>query len=218
MAFKDILKKKTDDLSKIDGFNDPFARRIPWEQVKKRSGSAYKTHKAVVVNRSILKMQPTFFTRLLPWLVILFTLFLVFVFNEFRLDLRLYNFNNPDEIVQIGIIAFMLIMGLVTMFFSYRHIVFDRQLGFYHKGWKSMNNVVPVEKKNCARLDQIHAIQIISEIVRTKNSRYRSYELNLVLKSGNRINVVDHANQKAVREDAALISRFLNIPVWDVTI
>jgi hypothetical protein len=49
-----------------------------------------------------------------------------------------------------------------------------------------------------------------------KNSYY-SYELNLVLDDGSRINVVDHGNLDRLRSDAQTLSRFLDKPVWDAT-
>lgn len=218
MSFKDFLKKKTDDLTKIDGFADDLAKQILWSQVKKRSGSAFKTHYAIVDNQSLLRFKRSFFMKFLPWLVIFFSFVLMYVFNDFNFDFSTYTFYNSDQYFKAGVVVFLFLLGIITMIFSSRHIVFDRRIGFYHKGFKPLGDSYPREGKNCARLNNIHAVQVISEIIRSKNSRYRSYELNLVLNDGKRINVIDHANQEAVRKDAALVSKFLEIPVWDVTI
>ena len=43
-----------------------------------------------------------------------------------------------------------------------------------------------------------------------------SYELNLVLQDGERLNVVDHGSFDVLREDAAKLGEFLGVPVWDV--
>ena len=48
-------------------------------------------------------------------------------------------------------------------------------------------------------------------------SSYYSYELNLVLHDGSRINVVDQGNLKRLRSDANAFSQFLDKPVWDAT-
>lgn len=58
--------------------------------------------------------------------------------------------------------------------------------------------------KNIIPLNQIHALQIISEWVPGKSS-YTSYELNIVLKDATRINIVDHNNIKQIRLDAEKI-------------
>ncbi|MDP6491172.1 MAG: hypothetical protein QGG69_05335 [Kiritimatiellia bacterium] len=57
--------------------------------------------------------------------------------------------------------------------------------------------------------------QLLSEYCRSDKSSYYSYELNLVLQDGSRINVVDHGNKTKLREDAATLSEFLGRPVWD---
>ena len=68
-----------------------------------------------------------------------------------------------------------------------------------------------------APLSSIHALQLLSEFVSGSKSSYYSYELNLVLNDGSRINVVDHGNLERLRSDASALSRFLDKPVWDAT-
>lgn len=219
MGLKELFKDKADDLNRIKDIDDPMARKIDWKPARKRTGSNFQTHFAVVENPSTLCFKRTFFMKFLPWLVIVFSVVLMYIMNDFNIDFRSYTFHDGEQYLKLGVVLFMFLMGLITMFFSSRHIVFDRRLGFYHKGWGQLGaKGIPGEGKNCTHLTNIHAIQIVSEIIRSKNSRYRSYELNLVLKDGKRICVVDHANQKAIRKDADLISRFLEVPVWDVTI
>ena len=53
--------------------------------------------------------------------------------------------------------------------------------------------------------------------MRGNKSAYYSYEMNLVLNDGKRLNVVDHGNQAKLREDAQTLATFLNVPVWDAT-
>ncbi len=47
----------------------------------------------------------------------------------------------------------------------------------------------------------------------TKNTQ--TYELNLVLKSGARVSVIDHDDAAGIREEAATLASFLQVPVWD---
>ena len=53
------------------------------------------------------------------------------------------------------------------------------------------------------------------EHVKGGKSDYKSYEMNLVLKDGERILVIDHGDQKQVESDAAMLAVFLNVPVWN---
>jgi hypothetical protein len=55
----------------------------------------------------------------------------------------------------------------------------------------------------------------LTEYVSGNKSSYYSYELNLVLDDGSRINVVDHGNLERLRSDAQTLSQFLGKPVWD---
>jgi hypothetical protein len=68
-----------------------------------------------------------------------------------------------------------------------------------------------------APLSSIHALQLLSEFVSGSKNSYYSYELNLVLDNGSRINVVDHGNLERLRADASTLSQFLDKPVWDAT-
>jgi len=120
-------------------------------------------------------------------------------------------------------------MGVIGFRLGTRPIVFDRSVGWFWKG--SRIPVSPAktgQRKNAAPLEQIHAVQLISEYVREtrrrgrgwspgKTSSYRSYEINLVLKDGSRINVVDHANLPRIQQDAQQLGEFLDVPVWDNT-
>jgi len=77
--------------------------------------------------------------------------------------------------------------------------------------------------KHFAELEKVHALQIIAEICSNKTERgrrtktYHSYELNLVLEDGKRINVIDLTNQDRLRKDAGTLAAFLDKPIWDAT-
>lgn len=64
------------------------------------------------------------------------------------------------------------------------------------------------------KLKKVHALQLISEYVRGDKSSYYSYELNLVLKDGERINVIDHGDRSAIQRDAQALAGFLGKPLW----
>ena len=104
------------------------------------------------------------------------------------------------------------------LYFGTAPIVFDKLSAHFWKGRKSPQDVGDVRSlKHAAEFSQIHALQILAEYVRGNKSSYYSYELNLVLKDGARINVVDHGSQNRLREDAKTLSVFLGKPVWDAT-
>ena len=96
-------------------------------------------------------------------------------------------------------------------------IVFDRARGSFWVGHGASEQNLP--------LQQIHALQMVSEFCtsrsssfdddHSRSSSYYSYELNLILPNGQRINVIDHGNYNALREDAETLASFLKRPLWD---
>ena len=42
-----------------------------------------------------------------------------------------------------------------------------------------------------------------------------SYELNLVLRNGKRINLIDLGNQREIRWDAGDLSRMIDVSIWE---
>jgi len=55
----------------------------------------------------------------------------------------------------------------------------------------------------------------VREHLSSKNGSYWSFELNLVLRDGRRLNVMDHGDYDALRRDADTLAEFLGRPVWD---
>jgi len=96
--------------------------------------------------------------------------------------------------------------------------IFDKKRGYYCKGRKRPEAIFDRSKlKNYAELERIHALQLIAEQVSGKNKSYLSFELNLVLIDGTRLNVTDHGSHTGIREDARKLAEFLGKPLWDAT-
>jgi hypothetical protein len=94
-------------------------------------------------------------------------------------------------------------------------IVFDKKKGVFWRGWNMPGSVgSKKEPKFFAKLEDIHALQLISEYSDEKNSDI-SFQLNLVLKDGGRINVADYRNKDKLRKYAQDLSEFLDKPVWN---
>jgi len=102
-------------------------------------------------------------------------------------------------------------------------MAFDKAEGIFLKGREQIgdfnNSLI---KAKPVKLDQIHAIQLISEYVtglsdfnNSDDVRFHSYEINLILKNSERVNVIDHGDGFQVLADAERLSLFLNVPVWN---
>lgn len=133
--------------------------------------------------------------------------------------------NSPYQFFVTGVIeggVFMLLFGSLFAGAGYlllpeKPLIFDRQQGVFFTG----KHFDSTQKKH-GKLTNIHALQIISEYVRdtgtssSSSKDFTSYELNLILTCGKRINILDHSHLKVVREEAVALSDFLNINVWQV--
>ena len=106
----------------------------------------------------------------------------------------------------------------------------DNNITLYHANWSLCSQMVRVALyEKGISFNEIYAIQIVSEKLknrRRKNSKslrgkftryYYSYEINLVLNDSSRVSVIDHGDQKVIRNDALKIAEFLDIPVWDIS-
>ena len=136
---------------------------------------------------------------------------------------------SAEVLLPIFVSALFAVGGALGLYFGTAPMVFDKLSGHFWEGRKSPQDVGNVRSlKYAAELSQIHALQILAEYVRSDSMRdhtgkrspnnpYYSYELNLVLNDGARINVIDHGNQTRLQEDAKTLSVFLGKPVWDAT-
>jgi len=121
-------------------------------------------------------------------------------------------------------------------------VIFDRDRGNYLVKQGAVtasadDHSISPGRARRGKLPDIHALQIIGERLMEKvpsgdtytewhdgkqrtRMKYRGqgfvgYELNLVLTSGQRVNVVDHADLAMIREEASTLATFLDAPVWD---
>ncbi|MFT6213337.1 MAG: hypothetical protein ACJARD_001473 [Alphaproteobacteria bacterium] len=113
-------------------------------------------------------------------------------------------------------------------------IKFNKKTKCFQKGFsKKLNNTNPRQQdviksgffdNISLNMDNIYALQIISETISetTGNSNdnhrrtryFKSYELNVVLKDGSRVNILDHGKIERLTEDAQKLSQFLGKPLW----
>ncbi|MCK4981148.1 MAG: hypothetical protein KAS62_12180 [Candidatus Delongbacteria bacterium] len=196
-------------------FSDPIADNTEWGPAKK-GGSNFRTHKLIGLGGQRIEFKGTVGGIVFGVIFMLFGIGAIVGFSIFMSTSESFEF----EWAMIIPYLFGTIFTLVG-WFMYRYmtapIVFDKDLSLFWKGRKSPREVFNIDSiKVHAELDQIHAIQVLSEYCHTDKSHYYSYELNLVLKDSNRINVIDHGNLNKLREDANTVAEFLGVPIWDV--
>ncbi|HBC89368.1 MAG TPA: hypothetical protein DCZ94_20705 [Lentisphaeria bacterium] len=195
-------------------FNDPLAGKTGWTPAK-GGGANFCTHRLIAMGPERMEFRSSWGAKFF-YLIFLFIGLGVMLavpiamYSEGKLGL------NPETIVPILIGSIFAIIGGIMLYFGTKPIVFDRRAGHFWKGWQNPEKMLnPETLKHYTKLNQIHALQLVSEYCSGNKSSYYSYELNLVLEDGSRINVIDHGNSEKLRKDAQSLSTFLGKPVWD---
>jgi len=197
-------------------FNDPVATKTEWTPAK-RGGAGFKTHNLVQVNMNRMKFTSSLGAKIFYSIFLIAGLGIMFSFTFQQTDQRNLDFTFENFFPILFGFIFAAIGGSL-LYFGTKPIVFEKSNGYFWKGRKNPETVYNInEIKDCVKLKDIHALQIISEFVRSSKSSYYSYELNLVLNDASRINVIDHGNLKKIRKDALKLSQFLDKPLWDAT-
>ncbi|MEX0722797.1 MAG: hypothetical protein WD357_03070 [Gracilimonas sp.] len=198
----------------VSEFGDSLAESVSWSPAK-GGGTNIKTHSLAKEDYNRYSFKATYSAVLFFGVFVLFGAIFPIVFITSNSEgVGLVSWES------LGVIGFGLIFMGAGLFMGYRFmrpIVFDKSVGFFWKGWKQPEMYGSDNPKGAIRLSDIHAFQILSEYIKSDNSSYHSYELNLILKDGNRHNVIDHGKLSALREDAKELSKFLGKPVWDIT-
>ncbi len=117
-----------------------------------------------------------------------------------------------------------LLMGLVFIGISWALVrfaaprkCFDRRVGWYWQGREGLTDQqrhTLQERGKAAPLHEIRAVQVLAELVTDSEApSFNSYELNLVLRSGQRLNVMDHGKRDVLVADAERLARWLDVPL-----
>ena len=213
------VKKLVQHQKEIDPsiFGDPIAERTAWTPAKTGGGN-FCSHRLVEKSLHRVEFRATVGLKLFMLLFVVVGLGVMIGFSISLLS---------KDTITLGVETIMpMLFGLLfaglgggAYYYFTMPIVFDKHSGHFWRGRKDPGVVLDKNSiKTWTQLGQIHSLQIISEYCTSsgKNrSSYYSYELNLVLSDGKRINVVDHGNLGKLQEDANTLSKFLGKPVWD---
>ncbi len=194
-------------------FNDPLAARIDWHSLR-QGGASFRTRRLVQEDLDRWAFKPTPGALLFSLVFMVLGLAAIIVpFIGFFAGKTEMEWGLPIPLL-VGSV-FTAAGGFMFRWFT-RPVVFDIRNGCFWKGRTTPMQVVNSSALKCyAKLEDVHALQLISEYCSGKDSSYFSYELNLVLNSGERLNLFDHGNLKKARSDAEMLGRTLGRPVWD---
>lgn len=193
-------------------FNDPVAQKTEWVPLK-GGGSNFGTHRLVEEGHNRMRYKASIGGLLFAGIFIAVGIGVPFLIAGSASQDEMASM--ADIWVPIGFGLVFFAAGAYMLYTTSKPVVFDKLNGFFWKGWKEPDAVMLDDSgSNSTRLRNIHAIQVIREYVRSDKKSYYSYEINLILKDAERINVVDHGNRKRIMSDADRLGTFLGVPVW----
>lgn len=195
-------------------FNDPLAEQIQWT-VLKSGGSSFQTHALADLGTSRMEFQPTLKSKMFSLIFIVAGIAFPLFFGATAID-----FAEPDSLMFAGFISLFGLIFIGSGIFMYRKnsvpIVFDKITGRFWKGRQVPDKQTEIGKSGQAPyLRDVHAIQLISQYVKSDKSSYYVYEMNFVMKDTKRFNVMRHGSKRNIRQDAEKLSKFIGKPVWD---
>ncbi|QTA83572.1 Uncharacterized protein dnl_59850 [Desulfonema limicola] len=194
-------RQHLEKLNDLDRFNDNFAKSVSWDPiVKSRIRSAFCTKRMVKSKKNRISFKPSiqFLFFILVFIgVPSLTLVKVFVIAG-------YSMNEKWPLIPFMSVFFLI--GIPYCLWELKPIYFDLNKREFIK--KSSHGYEKIS------IDHIHALQMIKD---RSHLDENYYELNVVLKNHDRLNIICHSNGKSIRKQAKELSEILSIPFWDMT-
>lgn len=180
-----------------------FAGAVKTEWTPAHAGAKrFRTHDLVRVSADRVELRPAAGVKIACWIALAAGIVMTAGFATYVVCTRAAALG-PESFV-LGVAGVTLIaVGWGMLGLELKTIVFDRAQGLFSKG------------KENARLADVQALQLLSKRFAGEDLSYDSHELNLVLRDGRRIHVLDHGDLPALRAAAAAVSELLGRPVWD---
>lgn len=194
---------------KLAGTDDPLATQISWNPAKS-GGANFKTQKIVDSNERIT-IQRSVRATLFYMVFVIPGLFAILVGVP-------YFFQQGDMIPTVFALIWGLLFGGggVYAIKKSKPFAIDKRKGLYFFG----NEYPSAQQPNpmgFGSVKNIHAIQLLTERIRSDSNSFNSFEMNLVFKDGQRLNIMDSGDAQEVRYAAKIIGTHLNIPIWEAS-
>lgn len=206
--------KKTGVIEPFDPsrFNDPLAEEVEWSP-QKRGGSNFHTHRLTSVDMHRLEFRATLGAKIFAGVFMIVGIGFPILFHTVGFG----SGNSGQAMLFVWVFGLIFTgVGGAIYYVMNKPRVFDKFADMYWRGHKKPDYIYkPEEEKHAAKISSIHAIQLLREYVKSDKTSYYSYELNLVLNDGRRMNVIDHGNKVEITEDARKLGEFLDVPVWN---
>lgn len=195
--------------------DDPIAKAIEWAEGAEGGGGV--GHKLRHVGSNRLEFQPH---HPRSWYIV------TLLMGVGAATLVYFGSGAIGQII-LALLCFMGLSAVGWLFFrfSMTPVVFDKSSGIFWVGRKQPVQVFGnPPSKSFGRIDDIYALQLILTYISTRSGddtsslghTYPRYQINLVMKNGTRINVVNYrSSDDSLKKNANALSMFLEKPLWD---
>ena len=207
------------DMQEHLGSDDDVINKTDWTPLR-GGGQSFKSHTLVKVSDDRLVFKRSLSSTFFYGLIVLAGLITVGL-SLFGGLLGMSSSGNPLYGIAFG----LLFVGVGVYLYKNSDpiINLDRKLKAL---WKGRLDAAAVINKSSIEgytsLNNLHAIQVIQEFVGGstdgdggRSNSYYSYEVNLVMADGKRVNVLDHGSKKAIDEHSEAIAALFDVPLWD---
>ena len=186
---------------------NPDAERTGWNPIA-GGGANFKTHRLVEKNPRLLHLRTSGLFKAVSLGFMGFGLFSVLAEIGEALLVEGVSLSSSGQLLSlitgVGITPFIFIgLGIFLFFGLARPSVIDGNRRIFTLGDDSY------------LFERIRGFQVVSELVGSRRGGiYTSYELNMVLADGSRVNVMDHGDLNAVLRDGRKIADLVGVPLW----
>ncbi len=224
---EDIAKQAQEKQEKLNNYlssiDDEIVKNSSFLPLK-RGWTNIKSHDLIIDNNWNYLFQVKWF-----FLILFLIMFSVpIIMTLIIIGGELYNSNFQIHSDMVGEFLWPIIISIISLFpagtlfyFLYRSYLFDFQSWYFYdtRYAKKLFELIQNEKykDKIISLNEIEALQVVSERVHGKNTSYTSYELNMILKNSSRVNIIDHWNLEEIRKNASELANKLWVKVYDIT-
>lgn len=174
-------------------FNDIIAEKTDWTLLNTAS-STFDPRKMVCVNSHRIEYRMTWFSKLL------INSFIVTGLWGLSID---------------KVFIFFIFMGIIALYCSSFPITFDKKLNIFSRGWRS-ELFKPFMTYVEINFSEIYALQLVGgEISGSDGGSYSNYQINLINKDSQRLNISYYSNKTKAKRDAEILKLFLDTRLWD---
>ena len=207
-------KTPTYQEQKVDYSNDLVAKKTRWSPISS-GGANFITHELIKVSDNRMEFRASIGAKCFAIFFMVAGVVASLSFTSAAISSSRHDV--IAEVIIANVISFVFIVVGISMLFKYtKAIVFDKSKGLYWKSRKEPENFTSLgESIEGVPLSLIHAIQLISEYIKSNDGSYYSHEMNLVLKDGKRLNVIDYGDEEQLRIDASQLAEMLDKPIWE---